>query len=208
MTYVAHSSGRWGVDAGFGVARSTHEIQRRVAFVAFAPTGRPLFGGVESVATSRQSGVTVDAWGQSRFGGVVGKWGVVGTAGLRSARLRMNAWQEEGADGLSLSAERQLRRSTQADTQVQFVRRVRGTTPWFSGSYRRELTSPGMSTLRVGESSEGTFVISGQPLPRATASGMAGVTFSAARAQMSLSYQVRHADRHMQHLLQLTLGVE
>jgi hypothetical protein len=121
----------------------------------------------------------------------------------------MSAWREEGADGLSLSAGGQTRTSTQADARLQIMRRVGRAAPWFSGSYRRELTDSGAAaTLRIGDVPEGDFTISGQPLPRATAIGMAGVTLSATRAQMSMSYQIRRADQQMSHVLQLAFGFD
>jgi len=37
---------------------------------------------------------------------------------------------------------------------------------------------------------------------------MAGVTLSATRAQMSMSYQIRRADQQMSHVLQLAFGFD
>jgi uncharacterized protein YhjY with autotransporter beta-barrel domain len=209
IAYVSHSGGPWGVDAGIGVARSSFDVERRLAFTAFAPTGRPLFGGVDTVATSRPSALALDLWAQGRFNHAIGLWSTVATAGLRSGRLRMSDWREEGADGLSLSAGGQRRTSTQADARLQIMRRVGRAAPWFSASYRRELADSGAATnLRIGDVSDGDFTVGGQPLPRATAIGMAGVTLSATRAQMSMSYQIRRADQQMRHVLQLAFGFD
>ena len=209
LAYVARSSSRWGVDAGVGVARPRHDVQRHLAFVAIAPTGRPLLGGIDRIVTSHPSGLAIDAWGEGLYLGVVGPWRVVGSAGVRRAQLRTNGWQEEGAQGLSLSADDELFASTQADTRLQLTRGVGPVTPWFSVSYKRELGSGrAISTQRIGEAPDGAFRIEGQQLPRATASGVAGVRFAMGRVDLSTSYELRRSGRTMRHVVQLGLGFE
>src|SRR6185436_1745874 len=122
--YIGHSGGRWGMDAGAGAARARLDVQRRLAFVAFAPRGQPLFGGGDSVATRRQSALPLDLWGQGRFNSGIGLWRTITTAGIRTERLRMNGWREDGADALSLTAGSQIHRLTQADARLQITRQV------------------------------------------------------------------------------------
>jgi hypothetical protein len=141
------------------------------------------------------------------FSGVVGPWNVVGSAALRGDLLRLNAWQETGGDGLWLSAERQRRRSSQGDVQVQFMRRASPIAPWFGASYRRELT-PTIRHLRIGESADGLFCVRGQLLSRSAAGGVGGVRLAGAHAAVSLSYGIRYSQRQTHHAVELAFGFE
>jgi outer membrane autotransporter protein len=207
MAYLAYAGGRWSLTGGGGVARSRHFVQRGLQFVAFGPTGRPLFGGVDRTATSRSSGMTADAWGEGRFEAPLADWSVRGAAGARVAEYRVGAWQESGAGALALAAPPQAFTSVQADTRVELTRRGGRLRPFVSGTYRRELTAGRTATtVQLGESGDGGFTVEGLPLPAASAAGEAGLRVVGENMGMSLSYQLRRADRQVRHVLQLGIG--
>jgi len=92
-----------------------YDMTRSFAFTAFAPTGKPLFGGVERTATSSPAGLAGELWRRAASM----RCSLVGSCadGWRSLREVRRAGVEANpaADALSLTAPAQSTISVQAD---------------------------------------------------------------------------------------------
>jgi len=133
LAYIGYARPHWSVNSGASVAHTMYDMTRSFAFTAFAPTGKPLFGGVERTATSSPL-----VWPASSGE----KWRVVcdarlvgscATAGVHYARYGVQAWSESGADALSLTAPAQSTISVQADGGLRYRVSAGGSSV---GSYR------------------------------------------------------------------------
>src|SRR5690606_36524722 len=118
-------------------------------------------------------------------------WMVQPGLGVRHARHRRDAWREEGAGALSLTASEQTVSSTQADIGVRGVwMRSSGMRPDLEVSYRRELGRGNTdSTLQLGSTADGVFTVTGLPFAANRIIGRAGV---AARVGMRTDLSVHY----------------
>ena len=64
--YAGYGGKRWALSGGVSVARTLYETRRRFHFTAIAPTGQPLFGGIDREAVSKPSGLATDFWSEAR----------------------------------------------------------------------------------------------------------------------------------------------
>src|SRR5690606_8005693 len=104
--------------AGASVARPSYITERAIDFQArLDPVfgGLPIFGGVRREAIGEIDGLETSVWGEWRVQRALGSWMVQPGVGVRHARYRRNAWSEDGAGALSLSAPRQTATSSQAE---------------------------------------------------------------------------------------------
>jgi outer membrane autotransporter protein len=209
FAYVGYAGKAWALDGGLSVARTAYDIRRRFQFTAMAPTGRPLFGGVDREAASEPSGLAADVWGEARVGAMLGSWNVQPTAGVRRSHYGLTAWSETGGDALSLSASGQAIGSTQVDASVRFTRTAGRFHPFLSTRLNRELTGGRTrTTLRIGDGPDGDFDIEGLRLARQTIVGQAGFSFLRNTLGLSMWYEAHHAHRQMRHIVQFAIGVE
>jgi fibronectin-binding autotransporter adhesin len=207
--YVGYSWPWLAVDGGISVARTAYDITRSFAFTALAPTGRPLFDGVNREATSEPAGLAAEFWGEMRFDRRLGWWELQPTIGIRRARYGLDAWSEEGADALSLSAPAQTIASMQADIGVRFSRAAGRVRPYVGGSARRELTSGRViSNVELGGRSDGLFTVDGLAFAPDVAIGEAGLLFQTDRLGFSLSYVGRRGRQQTRHTVQLSVAFE
>ena len=207
--YAVYGGKRWTLSGGASVGRTLYETRRRFHFAAIAPTGQPLFGGIDGDAVSKPSGLATDFWSEARFNGVLGSWNVQPTLGMRRARYGLGAWSEVGADALSLSAGSQSIASTQADAGIRVSRSVGGFYPFVSAMHRRELTDGRTIVgLRLGDSAEGRFDVEGLSWARDTTAGEAGFIIRRRNIGMSMWYEARRARRQIRHVLQFGIGFE
>ena len=206
--YAAYGVKRWTLGGGVSVGRTLYETRRRFHFAAIAPTGQPLFGGIDRAAVSRPAGFATDVWGEARFNAMLRSWNVQPTLGMRRARYGLSAWSEIGADALSLSAGSQSIASTQADAGIRLSRSIGGFQPFVSAMHRRELTD-GRTTvrLRLGDHPDGAFDVEGLRFAD-TVAFEAGFTLRRRNIGMSLWYDARRTRQQMRHIVQLGIGFE
>jgi fibronectin-binding autotransporter adhesin len=209
VAYLGYAGQRWGVDAGMSVAHNAYDIERVLRFVAFAPTGQPLFGGIDRTASSHPSGVATDFWGEGRIDALIGGWNVLWSSGVRRAHYGVGGWTEAGAEGLSLSGSAGTLNSTQADSSLRFARTNGRFLPFLSATYRRELTAGRTrKTLQIGDTADGLFEVDGLGLPRDTTVGEAGFRFLNGSVGMSVWYEVRRARQQTRHVLQFAFAFD
>ena len=88
---------------------------------------------------------------------------------LPLARYSLQAWSENGADSLSLSAPAQAIRSAQAGAGVYLMRSVGRVRPTVSTTYRRELTDGRTATtIQLLDGAGGLFLVDGLRLAKDT----------------------------------------
>ena len=173
--YVGYRVSRLMVDGGVSVARTWYDRTRAFSFVAMGPTGEPLFGGVDRLATSNPTGAAAEAWASTRVDIPVGSWDLQPSVGVRAARFGLDSWTERGAEALSLTGASQANRSTQADAGLRFARALGRFRPYIGAMYRRELGNRRTTaTLRLGEETDGMFEVSGLSFAEETAAAQAG----------------------------------
>jgi uncharacterized protein YhjY with autotransporter beta-barrel domain len=192
------------------VARSAYSTDRTFQFVARLPDtfgGGPIFGGVSRRATSEASGLATDLWGDWELPVRVARWIVRPVATFRSARYSRTAWNETGADSLSLSAPAQALWSAQAGGGVQVVRATGRFRPTVSTTYRRELTDGRTAmTLQLLDGSTGRFVTEGLFLPRNLFSIQPGVVFRTDGYEVFVAVDYRRASMQNRRSLEFGLG--
>ncbi|MCM3879179.1 MAG: autotransporter-associated beta strand repeat-containing protein, partial [Vicinamibacterales bacterium] len=209
ISYIGYARDRWGVDGGVSVARAAYEARRRLYFMAIAPTGKPLFGGVDREAASTPSGYTADFWGEGRVKAMLGSWNIQPSAGVRHSHYGLASWEEAGAGGLSLGATAQSIASTQADAGVRLSRNAGRFQPFFSTSYRRELgTGRTARSVAFLDAPGDPFDIEGLRFARDSAAGQIGFTLMNNAFGVSVWYEGRRARQQTRHIFQLALGFE
>jgi uncharacterized protein with beta-barrel porin domain len=164
---------------------------------------------VDRQATSTPSGLATDIWGEERFNAMFGSWSLAPSIGLRYARYGRQAWAENGADALSLTAPDQRLSSKQGDVGLSFNRTTGRFRPLASGTYRRELSNHATAApLVLSGLADGAFVVDGLPLARDTVVGRAGLALRAGSIDVSLIYEWRRAQAQARQAIQFTLGFE
>jgi len=144
-----------------------------------------------------------------RFDRRLGWWELQPTVGIRRARYGLDAWSEEGADALALSAQAQTVASMQADLGVRFSRAAGRVRPYVVGSARRELTSGRViSNVELAGRSDGLFTVDGLAFAPDVAIGEAGFLFQTDRLGFSVSYVGRRGRPQTRHTVQLSVAFE
>jgi hypothetical protein len=206
---VGYGRSRWAINSGFSLAHLGYETTRAFSFMAFGPTGAPLLGGVDRVATSSPSGVAAEFWTEGRLDASLRAWDLQPTIGVRAARFGLGAWEETGADALSLTASSQATHSVQADGGVRLSRALGRFRPYFGGMYRREVSAGRTTaTLQLAEGAGGLFEIDGLSLAKDVGVAQAGVLLLQNRFSVLFGYEARRARRQTRHALQLAVGFE
>jgi fibronectin-binding autotransporter adhesin len=210
--YVGYTARGWTINVGAAVAYHGYDTERPLVFTARLPArfgGGPVFGGIDRRATSQPSGVSVEGWSEVRGFLPIASWGLRPSAGIRTARYGRDAWQEGGADALSLSAPEQSVYSTQADAGVKLARMFGRFRPELSINYRRELRTGGTTQiLYLVDSTAGLFRSEGLPLADETVMGRLGSSLAWRRIQMSFAYEVRRGAGQTRQTGQLGIGFD
>jgi uncharacterized protein YhjY with autotransporter beta-barrel domain len=166
-----------------------------------------MFGGISRNATSEASGLATDLWGDWERPLRVSGWIVRPVASVRYARYSRGAWNESGADSLSLSAGAQTIRSTQAGGGVHVVRAIGRFRPTISTTYRRELTDGRTAmTLQLLDGTNGRFLADGLFLPKNIISIQPGLVFRTDEYEMFLAVDFRRASMQNRRALEFGLG--
>jgi uncharacterized protein with beta-barrel porin domain len=207
FAYAGYSAGRWSSHVGASIARPRYLTRRAFTFAALTPLGDALlFGGVSRTATSTAWGLSTDVWAEERLALTRGSWQIQPIVGLQYARHSRAGWNEDGADGLALSAPDQTFHSRQGEGGIWMARAAGRFRPEAAASYRRELGArETAATLQLSPSTEGLFVVAGQPLPRESLAGRAGFTLGVGGADLSLAYQAQRARGRLRQSMQLAL---
>jgi autotransporter-associated beta strand protein len=210
--YLGYAAKGWTIQAGAAVGYTAYDTERPIAFMARLPErfgGVPVFGGVERRATSESSGVAADGWTEVRLTLPFASWALRPNIGIRTARYGRRAWQERGAEALSLAAREQSIRSTQADIGLTFARTARRFRPELSVNYRRELRDGRTSQrLYLVDPSAGEFRADGPDLANETLMGRVGSWVEWHRIRMALAYEVRRGSGQTRHTGQLGFGFD
>jgi uncharacterized protein with beta-barrel porin domain len=210
LGYIGYTRGRWTARGGVSVARPTHSTERQFQFIARLPDtfgGEPIFGGVSRNATSEVSGLATDLWADWEVPMSVAGWLVRPVASVRYGRYSHDAWNETGADSLSLSAPAQTIRSVQAGGGARLVRSMGRFRPMVSTMYRRELTDGRTATtLQLLGGASGLFVADGLSLAKNTISLRPGFAFRTNQFEMSLAVDLRRASMQNRRALEFGLG--
>jgi fibronectin-binding autotransporter adhesin len=210
--YLGYTARGWTIQAGAAVGYTAYDTERPITFMARLPErfgGGPLFGGVDRRATSQSSGVAADGWTEVRFTLPFASWALRPNIGLRTARYGRRAWQERGADALSLAAREQSIHSTQADVGLTFARTTRRFRPELSVNYRRELRDGRTSQrLYLVDPSAGEFRAGGLDLANETFMGRVGSWVEWHLIQMAFAYEVRRGSGQTRHIAQVGIGFD
>lgn len=165
--YAGYARGRWTLQGGATVGRTTYETRRQLAFAARLDPRfgtETLFDGVDRTATSTSHGVDTSGWLDARLDLTRGSWRLQPGAGLRTARYGRSAWTESGANALSFTAPSQAMRSSQVDAGLRVARLHGRIRPAASASYRRELGDGATPlTLQISPDAAGRFTVGGAP---------------------------------------------
>jgi uncharacterized protein YhjY with autotransporter beta-barrel domain len=208
--YVGYTRNRWGARGGVSVARAAYSTERTFQYIARLPDtfgGGPIFGGVSRNATSDASGLAADLWGDWEVPVRLGGWLVRPAASFRSARYSRDAWNETGANSLSLSAPAQSLWSAQVGAGVQVIRRTGRFRPAVSSTYRRELTDGRTATtLQLLGDPDGRFVADGLFLAKNAISIRPGFVFLTDQLRMSLAVDLRRASMQNRRSLEFGIG--
>jgi autotransporter-associated beta strand protein len=209
MAYAGYSRRGWAVDGGVAVARASYEIVRNVQFIAFAPGGGRLFGGVDRTAISRPSGVASEVWSEVRVDRRLGSWKLQPAAGIRRARYGLAAYAETGADSMSFSAPARSIASLQADMGLRATRGTGALRPYVGAVVRRELAS-GRTTagLHLAGDPNGAFEVDGQRLSKHSTIGQAGVLLRSRGVGLSLMYEARANSEQIRQTFQLGIDFQ
>jgi Autotransporter beta-domain len=117
-----------------------YRTRRAFRFAARTQLGDDLlFGGVDREATSTPSGLVSEFWGEERLDARIASWFFSPSVGIRYARYGRRAWNENGADALSLTVPDQIFSFKQADVGLRFGRATGRVRPEASFTYRRGL---------------------------------------------------------------------
>jgi uncharacterized protein YhjY with autotransporter beta-barrel domain len=210
LGYVGYTRDRWAIRGGVSAAGTAYSTERTFQFIARLPDtfgGGPIFGGVSRDATSEASGLATDLWADWEIPVQVPGWTLLPAASFRYARYSRDEWSESGADSLSLSATAQANRSAQAGGGVQLVRSSGRFRPMVSTTYRRELTDGRTAmTLRLGDGSNGQFLVDGLFLPKNTFSVQPGLVFRTDQYDMFVAVDFRRAASQTRRALEFGLG--
>ena len=123
------------------------------------------------------------------------------------ARYSFQAWQESGADSLSLSAPDQAISSVQAGAGVHLMRSVGRFRPTVSTAYRRELTDGRTATtIQLLDGSKGLFLVDGLRLAKNTISIRPGFIFRTVQYDLSLAVDLRRAAQQNRRALEFGFG--
>jgi autotransporter-associated beta strand protein len=208
--YVGYTRARWAASGGMSLARAAYSTERAFQFIARLPDtfgGGPIFGGVSRNATSEASGLATDLWGDWAVPVGVAGWMVRPVASFRFAHYSRHAWNETGADSLSLSAPAQAIQSVQAGVGLQVVRSAGRFRPIVSTMYRRELTDGRTATtLHLLDDSSGQFLADGLFLAKNTFSIRPGFAFRTDQFEMSVAIDLRRASMQNRRALEFGLG--
>ena len=179
--YVGYRRDRWAARGGVSIARATYSRERAFYFIARLPDafgGAPIFGGVDRRASSEATGLSSELWGDWDTPVQLHGWTVRPAASFRYARYSFQAWQERGADSLSLSAPDHAISSVQAGAGVHLMRSAGRFRPTVSTAYRRELTDGRTATtIQLLDGSSGLFPVEGLRLATNTISVRPGFIF-------------------------------
>jgi uncharacterized protein YhjY with autotransporter beta-barrel domain len=169
--------------------------------------GGPIFGGVSRNATSEATGLTTEIWGDwetpLRFSG----WTARPAASVRYAHYSLQAWQESGADSLSLSAPAQALDSVQAGAGIYITRSTGRFRPTVRTTYRRELTDGRVATtLQLLADPNGLFLVEGPHLAKDIISIRPGMTFRTNEFDLFFAVDLRRASQQNRQSLEFGLG--
>jgi fibronectin-binding autotransporter adhesin len=207
FAYAGNLTGRWLSHFGGSIARPTYETRRAYGFAAPTPLGDGLlFSGVSKTPTATTRGLSTDVWFEERLALTLGSWEIQPFVGLLYARYSRAGWSELDADGLALRAPDQTFQSTQGEGGVWVARATGRFRPQAAASYRRELGARRTTaTLELWPMGEGSFVVTGLPLPRESLAGRAGFSLGLGRIDLSLAYQAQRARGRMRQSMQFAL---
>ena len=179
--YVGYVHDRWAARGGVSIAPAVYPRERAFHFVARLPGafgGAPIFGGVNRRASSQATGLSSELWGDWDTPIQLNGWTLRPAASFRYARYSFQAWQESGADSLSLSAPDRAISSVQAGAGVHLMRSVGRFRPTVSTAYRRELADGrNATTIQILDGSQGLFLVDGLRLAKNTISVRPGFIF-------------------------------
>lgn len=206
--YAGYARGRWTLQAGGTIGRTSYETRRNLVFAATLDPRfgtEALFGGVDRTATSESHGVDTGGWFEARADLVRGSWLLQPGGGVRGASYGRSAWAESGADALAFSGGGQSIGSVQADAGVR-VARLRGRLrPSVSASYRRELGDGATSlTLQLSPEAAGRFTIAGTPFAADRVLGTIGLSMD----MWSFGYGVDAASGQTRHTVNFGVRFE
>src|SRR5579871_4781193 len=210
LAYAGRTAGAWTLRAGSSLAWAANDTSRHMVFAAtLAPVfgGQPLFAGVDRTATSAQRGLTTDVWSDVQSEAVAGGWAFQPRAGIRYAHFANDAWSESDAGALSLAAPAQATASAQADGGIRIARATGSVSPFGVFTYRRELTDGATTTaVQLTTNAAGEFTVDGLPFARDTVLVGGGVRMPLGRGDLSVTYQLRHADGQTRHTASVGIG--
>jgi uncharacterized protein with beta-barrel porin domain len=208
--YVGYTRDRWIASFGASLARSAYETRRAFAFAAQLPQAfgsARIFGGVDRAALSTQAGLTPELWGDWILPLHLGSWAVRPGTIVRYARYGRDAWVEREALSLSLTGPDQTIASVQGEIGLGATRMTGRLRPYATTTYRRELGSGRtVTTLRLGDGSDGVFQIAGPALARNTFQARTGLLFRTDRYDRSLAFAFRRGSGETRRGVDLGFG--
>lgn len=179
---------------GGSTARTTYKTVRKIAFAATTPLefgAQLLTGGIDRVADSEQTGTVSDTWSEYNDSTKVRTYTLDWMVGTRHARVTRDAFDETGANSLSLSGDDDTLSLTQTDVKLHLWRHEGNIRPFFETTLRRELTNGETTTAVQFTGVENSrFKVDGLTVPGNTFIGRGGVTWRTWLGNWTFEYQI------------------
>ncbi len=198
--YTGFSLGPIHLHGGGSAARSSYNTTRQIVFAAVATTAdgesAPLSNGINRTADADQSGVTRDAWSEVQDTAKFRSWTLDSKIGLRAAHYSRNAFNETGANAVSLDGSPDALKTRESDININLFRRTGAWRPRVLLDFRRQIGDQAPTAdVQFAGRSDSQFTVNGLPVPQNAFQGLFGLTM---RTQSGLEWTIEYETQQAQ----------